>query len=131
MRRAALDETINRPAADDEKLRRRLRRNHRLTAPLAQNRFACGFVFDNETPAGQLAAGMLKVIVSLVAAVFTALTASLKLQSPGAQTVLRSSVRVTVNVACACAAPLIMKINAVAVKQMTAVFVLIKLNIKI
>ncbi len=51
-----------------------------------------------------LPAGIAKLIVSLVTAAFAALTASLKLQStPESQVALRSSVRVTVNVNCACA----------------------------
>ncbi len=50
-----------------------------------------------------LPAGITKLIVSFVAAAFAALTASLKLQStPETQVVLRLSVRVTVNVNCAC-----------------------------
>jgi len=69
-----------------------------------------------QTPAVQPVSlsGIAKLIVSLLAAEFAALTASLKLQStPEAQVVLRSSVRVTVNVDCACAlcaAPMKMKI---------------------
>lgn len=59
-----------------------------------------------QTPAVQfgLPAGIEKLIVSLLATAFAALIASRKLQStPETQAVLRSSVRVTVKVNCACA----------------------------